>query len=771
MAKYLRYMGEFLSRAGVAWRVEILQDAEQPFATVGSLEFDANEALVIEWGETSKENVLCGSSASLNIISPGDRTYEDLYTITPGRIRMDVYRNGALYWSGTLDPEFYEEPYERAANYNVSLTFSDFGILGRVKYDLGGLRSVYDIVQLCIAKSGINAGLDKELISTSLTPDGAKIDLSEILVDSGNFYDEDGEASTLDEVLEGVLQPLALKVVQMSGCVRIYDLNALFSSAGHREVEWSGDSQTMGVDKVYNNVKVTWSPYTRKDTMTHTDCWELSVDPDAIDLYKENGTPKGESVLFTYRLGSLPRDWINGNYPGFTLWVSETGKNAEIVHPQARFCKMVPQFNGQEKEGIAVMWPYMRLKRFDTWAAATVAYVDHVNHGLPPKEVFVGPSRDESSAGGTIFRTHSVDIPVDDNPEQRLIKINMEMLADYKFNPFEDDYNLVSTEDGLDMAGIFQPVSKWKRHWRDNGNFLYVPVAVRFQPHGSDKVYIWSNENVTRNRTEAVKDLNSSYGWWVPEDNPRVHVIGHLCYYDPDGRSDKPAAGGWMTNRQAINPHWDSLGYTMKNAGNGQFIPYPPVGKTGGRLWVEVLYGGWYAAKGAPAERPAKIYYNLRNYVTWIVCQPPEIVICNKSWAARDIADDDVEYSAELNAEAKEDLSIDTICGTSASGVPTARGAYIDASTGRQIRQMSRAGRTTQVEDLLIGTVFSQYARRHTSLSGEMTMNAGGLAVYTEANQGEKVFYLAGDVQNPIMDVSDATLIELSPDEYKKDNE
>ena len=108
MAKYLRYMGEFLSRKNVVWRVEILQEAENTFASVGELTFEAENALVIEWPENRKEDVICGSTATIRVESPGDRTYEDLYTIEPGRIRMDVYRNGSLYWSGALDPEFYE---------------------------------------------------------------------------------------------------------------------------------------------------------------------------------------------------------------------------------------------------------------------------------------------------------------------------------------------------------------------------------------------------------------------------------------------------------------------------------------------------------------------------------------------------------------------------------------------------------------------------------------------------------------------------------------
>ena len=96
MSKQLRYRGSFLSRAGVVWRVDILQEAAEPFATVGELTFESEEALIIDWKHQDKENVICGSEATIKLESPGDRTYEDLYTIEVGRIRMDVYRNNSL---------------------------------------------------------------------------------------------------------------------------------------------------------------------------------------------------------------------------------------------------------------------------------------------------------------------------------------------------------------------------------------------------------------------------------------------------------------------------------------------------------------------------------------------------------------------------------------------------------------------------------------------------------------------------------------------------
>ncbi len=175
MPMNLRYSGTCYSRNNVKWRVDIMQTADAPFANVGDLDLSSNDALVIEWPVIDKEEVIVGSSATLNIVSPGDRTYEDLYTITPGNIRMDVYCEGRLYWSGTLDPEFYSEPYERLDNYVVTLTFSDFGVLDRIMYDLNGAQPLSAIVERAIAGTNIKiAGVDYDTLASTYFAEGGK---------------------------------------------------------------------------------------------------------------------------------------------------------------------------------------------------------------------------------------------------------------------------------------------------------------------------------------------------------------------------------------------------------------------------------------------------------------------------------------------------------------------------------------------------------------------------------------------------------------------
>lgn len=356
MAKYLRYQGEFLSISGDTWRVEMHQEAETPFV-VCELEFDAEEPLVIDWPSKAKEEVLCGATATLKIISPGDRTYVDLYSIEVGRVRLDVYRNNRLYWSGCIDAETYEEPYEKLNGYTVTFTFTDFGIFSRLKYGMVGMVSLEDIVNSAINQSGILIGsINTNLVSTYIGE--SKLALSSLKVRSDNFYDEEGEASTIADVIKGVLQPLGLKMIQRRGQVYIYDLNALYESGPKTTIEWNGDSQRMGVDKVYNNAKITWSPYAQSDNLLPTTCWptDIKTPVNLSSLNNLEGETSGDATYYSYHYTTDTGEWNSLIDKGFTLWTSPRGDNVEILDNRAKFFKTVPQYDGTDAEGVAVSW-------------------------------------------------------------------------------------------------------------------------------------------------------------------------------------------------------------------------------------------------------------------------------------------------------------------------------------------------------------------------------------------------------------------------------
>lgn len=756
--KQLRYRGEFLSRSDVVWRVDLLQDAETPYTTVGVLDFDV-DPLVIEWNREDKEKVICGSAATLRIISPSDRTYEDLYTIEVGRIRMDVYRNNTLYWSGALDPEFYEEPYESEKGYTVPLTFSDFGILDRLKYSWTGILTIRSIITGALTQSAINYGsLNESLISTKLTASGSAMNLSQLSVRSDNFYDEDGEASTLKEAIEGILQPLALKMVQRKGVIYVYDLNGLYTLASQTNVVWDGSRSTMGVDKVANNVKITWNTYAQSGNLAPEDCWTENVDATQVAINMLNGKTVGNCQLFSYHYSTDLNDWIDATDAGFTIWLSATGKNATILANGAKFFKIVEQYDGTESEGVAIYLRSYRGYRVGSgsnWSAS----IESQGHGystLPGKI---------SAVGDVIFRTTAVWLPPVNSSGDLMLRITANLLLDPRFNPFESAENLMTArrmETGYEQKDQYDT-------WCTHGNFVYIPVRIKFTPDGSNTTYYWTNKAIVGRdpETQQVTTLSQTYGSWVTYEN-----WGYLCYYDNEDRQEQCGVLGWKKNRPAINPHDGKIVSILKNAENGQYIPFPNYGGAGGQLVVEVLGGGWMISDANVQLSSTEVMNpgNLWAKVSWVLMQLPEIEIMNSGQFDRTINTDDVEYNAEVNSAAKESIDIDTICGTSAKPVQTARGAYFNSSTGLQVNSLTRAGVTTQAEELLIATLYSQYAERRTTLSGEIQLPAtGGLTTFVEANQTGKLFMLAGESQNIIEDTTDAQLVELRPDEYTKD--
>ena len=762
--KYLRYMGEFLSVSGVVWRAEILQEADAAFETVGSLEFDADQPLVIEWGNKSKEEVICGATATLKIISPGDRTYEDLYSIDVGRVRLDVYRNNALYWSGCIDTEFYEEPYEQLNGYTVSLSFTDLGVLDRLKYDLANMQTLYDVVSYCIGRCGINCGgIDDSLISTSLTPSGSALNLTDIKVRSDNFYDEDGEALTLGEVIEGVLQPLALRMIQRAGKVYIYDINGLYTKAAKKQIVWDGSSQTLGVDVVYNNAKITWSTYAQSGNLSPDSCWPESIEtpPNVASTNNTSGGSMNGAKYFSFHYENKDlTKWFDVQDYGFTIWLAEQGNNAELINNSVRYFRIVPQYDGTECEGVAVRWTAVAGWKVDYGGGNWTAQYSWQAYGVPT-DALTGFLTD---IGAVLFKSSPVWIPPVANAGNLVLRVGLEMLLDPRFNPFESAEN-----------NDLMKYKDWYSNWNTHGNFVYVPVTIKFQPDGSDAVYVWDNRSIVQTAVGSpVKSINGTYGSWVRLTNDETpNAWGWLAYYDAKDRKETSGVLGWKKNRPAINPHTADTLSILTNAEDGQYIPYPNYGGGGGKLWVEVRAGNWQISDGNATLQ--NVNYNnpkqLWGKFSWLLFKLPEIEIMNSTQFDKTINTDDVEYNAQLNSAAKEPIEIDTICGTSAEGVPTARGAYFNAKTGKQITQLSRAGRTTQAEDLLIGTLYSQFAQRRTTLSGEAQLMYDPIAVYTEANQDGKLFMATEEVQDVRMDCSDAVYVEIRPDEYKRNNE
>lgn len=805
MAMFMTYRGVFGSRDNNKWEAVISCERDSAPAEIGALSFTGDEPLVIEWPEKAKDEPICGSTATLNLLSPGDRTYIDLYSIEVGRVRLDVYRNDVLYWSGMLDPEFYEEPYYMMKDYEVTLTFSDFGILERFKYNLAGFKTLKELVDYAIGRSGIMfTRIDEQYISTMFADGNSPLQLSELSVRSDNFYDEDGEALSLRDVLDGFMRPLGLKMIQRGGVVWIFDLNGLRTSAASSKVEWMGEDQMLGVDKVFNNVRITWSPYVQKDKLLPEDCWTEPADSNIVNIHGELERlvemTAGNCHVLSYHYSYDKEALLDDTDVGFSLWMSELGNNCNVVinNPAARYFKIVPQIDGEESEGVALIWSAMSWFCLHQTGNIGGQNYDDVICGF--KTIQYGIDMEDlksqstvGGCGGKIFTSCKAWLPPVSSVDSKKLRMRviLPMLMDCRYNPFESAKNLsaeklhlLNAQGRIVYAG-FESLDHENSYnkWQSEGNFIYVPVTIKYQPDGTDDIYVWTNRKVinrgSHNNPSNLKNIGLTLGEWksydqAQDDEPGQDEFGWLCYCDKDRDGEKSGALGWKKNRQALTTRTgDEIPTIIRTIPDGQYIPYPFIeGHTGGgQMWIEVRAGRWIISDGTELLDDSIHDTGLWNekHLSFILFKLPQIEVVRTTQFDMELDDEDVEYTATINSAAKEDMEIETICGSRDGGFPMARGAYFLSSDHSQVTQLKRAGRTAAIEQLLIGTLFSQYAKRHTRLSGTTELPGNTLQLYREAMQPHGTcFLLTAAVEDCGNDLCESTMVELNPDEYDK---
>lgn len=714
---YERYRGSFCSIGGIIYTVSILQEADKAFASVGELQFPWDEPITIEWDEKGKEEVICSSSATLTVISPGDRTYEDLYTIKVGTVRMDVYRGDSLYWSGTLDPEFYEEPYSSADSYEVQLTFSDFGVLDRLNFDMSGILAFDDIVKAALVKSGIHYVNINEKTSLSITSTSTKF-IRAFSVASENFYDEDGEPSTWSEVLEGVLKPLGVKIIQRAGDVHIYDLHSMYQSFIGQNITWMSDDQMLGVDRVFNKIKISLSTYAKSEVMT-----------DKLTNYVgENGTEYLENMakqngainmsLVSFRLAS-------GSY----IYAQKAG--LVDVNTKAQMFHITPVLGGDESTGVA--WMY------DNTSYTVDGFSSYSSHALDNNPC------DES--GEVLFRTPKKYLPkVNDNSRnQLLVRLTLESLIDARYNPFSDAKD--------NYEGDYNFVNKYCYY-----AFVAADVII-YDANGTALYYLKNNYLGSNSVSQSIA---GNMGIWIagaPSANRNVL----LAYYDTDDRVSKAGIGEWKNNRQFLSLSTGSLSSQLKK-NDGQFMPYPPVGG-----YVQVTI---YAGMTVYDNNKSGLYKNtdVGTKIKWMLFKTPKFEIVYNDVKYSSAECDDVEYNAWINKDAADSLGLDTVCGTAPSKYsvtcPSAKCHILDTSTLLPVTWVYRSGKGGGFEDHLLSCLYSQFATRKTKLNGTTTINWTGLRVYFDKSQGTKKFILTADVQDLKSDTSESTFVELRPAEY-----
>jgi hypothetical protein len=299
------------------------------------------EMFKIEWPTVEKFAPIVSSVATFELASEDDFEFTGLHTedIQHYQVRLLEVTGGgtADVWRGWLNTETYEEQLCASAGdnrvYPVRFYASDFNVLKRMKFvdvENGGKQYT--------GMKPLEWFLDLILVKRLGLVDGGhlRVDISTVLagyeeippflwcgLDCGNWYDEDGEAATLQEVVEEILRPFVAWVqgAVEGGVLRllITDYNRVLGDDRYslpapllEMIDGRGGASggllsdgAFGFESLLNGLTVTSSRYADNTLQT----WEvrkedLEGEPFASEIARYKGRPNGAELMLRERYHS-----------------------------------------------------------------------------------------------------------------------------------------------------------------------------------------------------------------------------------------------------------------------------------------------------------------------------------------------------------------------------------------------------------------------------------------------------------------------------------
>lgn len=740
--------------------------------------------LVIDWEEQGKEVPVCGSTATLKIICNNDREFLPLMMSEPGTVRL-VCESVTPIWRGVLDTRQCEEPYAYNNGYIVELTFTDFGMLDRMNFDANGVMTGEELVRYIIGKSGLDIPSTSFIFMCATSVNGvAGFDKFSFRCD--NFFDEDGVGMSLKEVLDAILQPFMLKITQKVGRIFCYDLKSMYDVMSTEIVEWMGTNQLISFDRYVNRVKVSFSTYSnatlRKEDIDLTGLGTDFEDSNLVNLFSTEyyGVRNPYYSMFPNLEDVNIKSGRNNASYTMHIMRHEDGRGYDLdgvsYYDNERLCPIhiTSLQGGDDGDGFVAK----TIGNHVEWANGQYNYFEPMRFGSDPVW---------GDDGQPIFIMDDIYVPPMSGGDANKfkIKLQMDMMVDPRYNPFSDADN--NYKDNYDYCNAHHNHTfvKLKIQLRNangdvvahysNAPFLYD--TYRRQPwdrfEGAvmlDRLDRWGKGSYPEGANRYVVDMITSQGaWYDNEDWSQLDIPDSLApycwldYYDKSNIDDSCGVLGWSTNRHNVSS-MARLSPTLSALDAGQYIPYP---SEGGYIHIEVMHGyhQWPNAYPWWPNETRSFYDDKSRHVMYKL---PKLTIVKSNIKMDDAEFDDVEVDGVVNDNGVEDMTLATKCGSSRTPMPTAKGCVLDTATLSQVKSAERGGFNDTLENLMIGTLYSQFHGHKITLSGKVKTHHG-LCKYIVDTELDKFFVNVGEVADLKDGTSEVKLAELCDETYQRE--
>jgi hypothetical protein len=665
MSYQIAYTTHFRSLDNTLWEIVISIDRPDGFGTPPvEISLEGDEPCVIEWQETGKNDVVQSSTCTLRVSNESDRQMVQLMNHRAAAVL--VSRNGKAYWLGHLDDSIYEEPYSFTKAYMTELTFSDFGVLNRILFTLTGKQSVGAIVRDCLDSIGYGNGDTINLYTSLLEPKTQQpITLDMLYINADRFAAESdswGAKTTKREVLEEILRPLGLRIMQKNGQIYIYDMEYLRDHDNFNNyIVWKGTDAYLKGSETFGWYDVAFEPNA-----------EETLADDGLDYDSYVWIDRKRYLAYSYD-EETETDSDVGFYVEFQFYPPHGTKVQKSS--DALFFRTRSVFTDSSDIGVA--WR-IQCKSID-------GYYNNPIFGLLPlvSDVVLVDNHPAKSLSQTetVFSLETGYLPITPDRDNYQLRVNLDFLLSFRDNPLDDPPDEWVAHQEWYSGNYDANEMRWRRQ-----NFFahMVPVILEVVDENGNAIFHYKNavaEDVDKNyygnivRVAKVTPHGIGHGEWVSGAASWADMfLAYYKDYNPDDTDRDPlVTSGWVGNRIALSAIKEINGTLYRVRDDGEYLPLPPVA---GRLRLTVGSGVFpFYPDGTVIVNPASYHW-----MSWQLYRNPKITMVKADRKDDGISTGTV-YERDMISHYDDHLSETMKVGTWCKGIaPSARGLFFDAN-------------------------------------------------------------------------------------------
>lgn len=623
MSYQIAYTTHFRSLDNSLWDIDIYINDYN--ARPLEIKLEGDEPCVIEWQETGKMDVVQSSTCTLRVSNERDRQMVQLMNHPDAAVL--VSHNGKWYWWGHLDDAIYEEPYSFKKAYVTELIFSDFGILNRISFTLTGKQSVNAIVRDCLDSIGYGNGATINLYTSLLEPKTQQPITLDMLYINADRFESDGESwddmTSKREVLEEILRPLGLRIMQKNAQIFIYDIEYLRDHDNfHNYPVWKGTDAYLKGSETFGWYEVAFEP-DADETLAET---KLNLDDYTVD----------DRFWAQYYDEDL-EEWDKGYFIRFPV--------VAALNSNGRVFKTRSGLSSSDDIGYAWrVWCYDRLNGGRAVLGNRIV-----------RNIALAPGNTQNTpVAEALFKIETDYLPICPDLADYQMRVNLDLLLSPKRNPMEADADW-----NFDRVNSAVRPTTWKKNLLQ----VYVPVKLELLDEQGNVLMHYKNAGYAYypydpGRGEWLAGAASSFGDML------------LAYYN-DGL-EETALGGWATNRQAMNVTRKYMPSLYKKREDGEYVPLPP---SAGIVRLTVSNCVF-----SPKMVENQTLLNFEDYIRWHLLRNAKITLV-KANRKDDGINTDTVYERDVISLYADHLKETVKAGCWSKGIaPSARGLFFNAS-------------------------------------------------------------------------------------------